>query len=29
MAETTLKPRAFVFIVSEFSNMNWETQRYF
>ena len=29
MAETTLKPRAFVFIVSEFSNMNWETRRYF
>ena len=25
MAKTTLKPRAFVFIVSEFSNMNWET----
>ena len=29
MAETTLKPRAFVFVVSEFSNMNWETRRYF
>ena len=29
MAKTTLKPRAFVFIVSEFSNMNWETRRYF
>ena len=29
MAETTLKLRAFVFIVSEFSNMNWETQRFF
>ena len=29
MVETTLKPRAFAFIVSDFSNMYWETQHYF
>ena len=29
MVETTLKPRAIAFIVSDFSNMYWETQRYF
>ena len=29
MVETTLKLRAFAFIVSDFSNMYWETWRYF
>ena len=29
MVETTVKQRAFSFIVSEDSSMNWETQRYF
>ena len=29
MVETTLKPRAIAFILSDFSNMYWETQRYF
>ena len=29
MVETTLKPPAFAFIVSDFSNMYWETRRYF
>ena len=29
MVQTTLKPRAFAFILSDFSNMYWETRRYF
>ena len=29
MVETILKPRAFAFIVSHFSNMYWETRPYF
>ena len=29
MVETTVKQRAFSFIVSEFRVMNWETRRYF
>ena len=29
MVETTVKHRAFSFLVSEFCVMNWETRRYF